>query len=544
MSTTRHSQEVPGASKSAESLRTDKNANNTWLLASFALTLFTLFIIGEGWQGTLDYPIGRGWQGALQPAPFGIFFTSKSLIMAMFLSAAATTGLWSLNKILQSGKQISKTTWYILCFSSIALAIGYESIRFLPRLEHPQFYAEDCSIFYKQAHDLGIYSIKLGYSGYQHFYQRIVALIAQFFPLRDGPTIFIAAFYLLQLYCWAMIWSKRHHFSTATRVFMTFLVVLAPSDGEVFLNLTNTNWTTPFALILLMTADPAHSKRALIFDSICLCVFIFSGVIGLLLLPIFICRWLLLRWKKLLQPGQTRQLLMYATFALLYATGLIIKTSQMTGGMEGFSSLWLQLTRFTLPTFFGSIHPDIYYPEFAAGGIMSMILLSLLIAVSLLKQSDTNLLSLQLILLYCAVLTRLASIYQGRECSINHLAYYNSNRYMYVPHLCLFWMMAIAVTSSRKGAIASICRGTATALLVIAILFNLKCFDIVKRWPEYDFAKSAQEYETTGKTIVPTPWDMQVPLDKSQRSHPEIPPIRGIGPFSIPNDQCPKYPNF
>jgi hypothetical protein len=58
---------------------------------------------------------------------------------------------------------------------------------------HPEFWAEDGVIWYSDAYTIGWHSLFSPHTGYLQTISRLVALVAQGFPLQWAPGIFVAA---------------------------------------------------------------------------------------------------------------------------------------------------------------------------------------------------------------------------------------------------------------------------------------------------------------------------------------------------------------
>src|SRR5512139_1888487 len=67
-------------------------------------------------------------------------------------------------------------------------------------LLHPQFWAEDGTLFFQQAFDSGFLSTVLQpASGYLHAFPRLVAGLSLLFPMEQAPLVFNLAAFAVQL---------------------------------------------------------------------------------------------------------------------------------------------------------------------------------------------------------------------------------------------------------------------------------------------------------------------------------------------------------
>lgn len=116
---------------------------------------------------------------------------------------------------------------------------------------HPQFIAEDGAIFFQEAKLFGLETLVLPYSGYLHLIPRMVALVANLFTTAAAPTFYIAASVAI------VIWSAAT-IATANLSYAWLLAPLcmaAPGGEETFGTLTNVQWLTQAALLLVITSS-------------------------------------------------------------------------------------------------------------------------------------------------------------------------------------------------------------------------------------------------------------------------------------------------
>lgn len=148
---------------------------------------------------------------------------------------------------------IIKNQW-LHFFSAIVVAL----LVLVPRLDGVEYYAgkylwaEDGSVFLNQSHELGIQAIYTSYAGYLHIYPRVIAQISLLFDLSWRPICFIIGWvtaYLILVHSIVRLFVLER-----LRLCMLYPVIalmsLQPNDGEVFFNITNSQWFLGAALCL------------------------------------------------------------------------------------------------------------------------------------------------------------------------------------------------------------------------------------------------------------------------------------------------------
>lgn len=155
-------------------------------------------------------------------------------------------------------------------------------------LADAQFWAEDGTVWFAQAHRLGLAALVRPESTYLQTVSRLVAWLATPLPLRWSPTAYAAAAFLIQLLvplffvserC-ATLWPRR-----AERFAFGCLLMVLPNTTEVYVNLTNSQWHLAMLAFLILQAAPAASIGAFWFDSAALALSALSGPFSILLLP-------------------------------------------------------------------------------------------------------------------------------------------------------------------------------------------------------------------------------------------------------------------
>lgn len=174
----------------------------------------------------------------------------------------------------------------------------------------PQFWAEDGQLFYAQAYNAGwLHPLFWSAGGYLHTVPRLIAAVAQFFPLIYAPLLFSLAAIIVQILPISMLLSGRLSAigSLPTRVLLSFLYLFLPNSSEIHANVTNIHWHLAVLAALVVLASPPRSTLSGIFDALAVLMGALTGPFAIMLvIPAF------LFWRKRREPWK---LILTLTFA-------------------------------------------------------------------------------------------------------------------------------------------------------------------------------------------------------------------------------------
>lgn len=153
---------------------------------------------------------------------------------------------------------------------------------------HPQFWAEDATIFFLQADSEGAAALLRPYGGYHHLLLRLIA--AAIAPLDAAlvPAGYFYASLAVTLGLAAALFSPRIDLSF--RPACALAIGLVPHSGEVIGNLTNLQWPAALGLIWLLLVRDAVGVRQRITDALLALVLGLTGVFSILFAPLFVYR--------------------------------------------------------------------------------------------------------------------------------------------------------------------------------------------------------------------------------------------------------------
>jgi hypothetical protein len=179
-------------------------------------------------------------------------------------------------------------------FQLIVFAIGFLIVfsRRPDALLNAQFFAEDGSIFYRDAYQLGLHSLLLTYGGYFHTLLRLTAVLARAFPFAWAPLILNLVGITIQVLPVNVFASSRFSYISPPIRLLAGLVYLGlPNSFEIHVTATNLQWHQALLACLLLLAEPAKTLGWRVFDAITLVLACLSSPMGILLLPVAALVW-------------------------------------------------------------------------------------------------------------------------------------------------------------------------------------------------------------------------------------------------------------
>lgn len=159
---------------------------------------------------------------------------------------------------------LARRNWaaWFLVFTASALVLA---LRAPDSLVHPQFWAEDGSVFFADQLHHGAPRLFLPYAGYLLLIPRAVAWIASAFSAFYAPAIYSYSALLIGAASIASLREMR--LGLGGFAFLLAPFALTPTNGEVFGTLTNVQWFTQFYEIVVVSRfidgrPPANTWRA------------------------------------------------------------------------------------------------------------------------------------------------------------------------------------------------------------------------------------------------------------------------------------------
>jgi hypothetical protein len=184
--------------------------------------------------------------------------------------------------------------WYIQ-FGIFLIACLITILRRIDIISYPQFWAEDGTVWYEDAYNLGVIQpFFIPVAGYLQTVSRLVGLISQIIPLVYAPLFFNVVAIGIKAVPVYLLFSTRFSKiipSLKTKFLLAFLYVSLPNTQEVFANVTNAQWFLALSAFMILVGESVYTKKEKIFDSVILILSGLSGPFVLFLLPILILKW-------------------------------------------------------------------------------------------------------------------------------------------------------------------------------------------------------------------------------------------------------------
>jgi len=365
----------------------------------------------------------------------------------------------------------SHTTGHRLFFYCVVIALA-AVVLFLRRpdsLLNPQFFAED-GIYFVDAYENGPMAILFPHDGYLHLLPRLVAAIALEFDPRWSPAFFNYAAYAVWLVLVAALFSSR--IDLPLKPLLALALVLVPHSGEVFGFLYNIQWPLALGLVLLLVTSDADTFMRRVFDC---AVALFCGLNGpysVFLLPAFLIRIVIRR---------SRESIILAVVVAMTAVvqGILVYHSRTMFARSGPIDLQWLLSVLSI-RLFGTFMAGYNLGQIPASAAYSAIGLGLMAILGLTAFRSGSWGKAQRMLLgawFCLIIpVALKFLHEVGAISVPM----NGDRYFFLPHVLLAWILIIHSDSFRKWG-----KPIGIAAIVIILAMNARTFQIE---PLHDYA--------------------------------------------------------
>lgn len=319
-------------------------------------------------------------------------------------------------------------------------------VALLPRIDSLDFFygkylwAEDGNVFLNQASDLGAAAILTPYAGYLHVYPRLIAAASQSFDLIHQPTALLAGwfgayFILLHSLLRSVFFQKKHiSYLALLPVFMA----LQPNYGEVFFNITNSQWLLGAALCLYAIADSEIYRSSSIRLAL-LFILSLTGPFSVVLIPILIVKLILRKDWLECKP-------IYLTIFLgsIIQLATLLSSDRVKSGAIN-SNSWEWVVSFLKILFFGANDTLTFLSAFSIWAILLY-----LISSNIYKERGVNThTQIALMLLITAFLLIVAGLFSHKANPSAIVALGGGNRYTWVPYVLILTSVTFLINSRK-----------------------------------------------------------------------------------------------
>lgn len=384
-------------------------------------------------------------------------------------------------------------------------------------ITNPQFWAEDGTFWYAQAHRFGgLAALTIPAAGYLQTFSRLAAAASLLVDLRWAPLVMNVLAVLAQSLAPLLLLSERFaHLMPDLRVraLAALLWIGAPNGFEIQSNVTNSQTHLAMLALLLFLAMPPHSALGRVTDVALLLLAGFAGPTCVLLVPVAALawwhdrrRWRLVLLIVLLVPASAQAAMYLTTGGFGRVTTALgatpLRLLQVLGGQ-----IFLA----------GTLGPDGYRalrwlgsPWYGAGAALLGVAGLLVVARTLVVSRSV---ALRLFVLFAALelAVALASPAIGGEPRWESMRVPEAGIRYYAPPI-LAWLAILLWGAARDPSPAArlLSRATLGAVLLVGLPLDWR----VEPRPDLDFAAHAARYDAAPpgtEVTIPIPprgWTM------------------------------------
>jgi hypothetical protein len=358
---------------------------------------------------------------------------------------------------------------------------------------HPQFWAEDGTVFFLGAHSRGPSALFDAYAGYLHLIPRATAWFAELLPYEIIPELYFGVSVALTLVtCWLAL-SPR--LDLPFKPLLALAVVAVPHDGEVWGTLTNVQWVASLGMLLLALMHRA--RKWLPVEALYLLAIGLSGPFSILALPVYV-----LVYQVRTNPDNAILTGVTATCALIQGA-YVVSHPTSVAPVPYDPALWWEvpLTR-TWGSLIGGSGP-----VFHAADSFVLFVIAVATVLWFVVCERTNRLERAALALFLAA-TLFGPLWRTRAAlgGLLPIADNNGDRYFYIPKVLLLWLMILVIDKLKV-------RGFAALGLALAAITTLRDPSReprrVKPWDAY--AAELRHGEAVDIPINPESWVVRVP---------------------------------
>jgi hypothetical protein len=410
----------------------------------------------------------------------------------------------------------SESLWAIP--SVLVIATVVLLVRKPDALLHPQFWAEDGTVFFLENYLYGATAIMLPYAGYLHMVPRLTAAAAAALaPPSAAPLIYNVCALVVTLVVVGSVFSKRLRMDYKPLVALA--VVLVPMyQGEVFLTITNAQWILAALLVVVLmkdTPDTTHGGAGVqtALDVLAIIVCGLTGPFIVFLAPLFAFRWFRDRtWPRTLL---TLAVVAVAAIQVMFLLNSSEAASALPSVAQILDRTGILVYRMSSGLFVGTTMTSIVrrlpptirlVPPLAAALLYVAVILALPRLPAPARSSYVNACLGVHFLMLLSVLYRLKA-----DDEVLGLMYLGQ-RYFYIPMLMIAW----ALISLLPCAIRPIGRGAAVLLLLVlfaSVTSGFRATPFVDyQWESYSRMIGAK---TVDVPLNPLSWSILLPARES-----------------------------
>ena len=355
----------------------------------------------------------------------------------------------------QTGSTVRRRS---IALGTLAAVVLILILRKPDSLRNPQFFAEDGTIFFIGARQLGLAAFHTPYGGYLHLLPRCVAWAAAFFDPLLAPTIYNVAALCFDAEAIAVLFSRRVRLPAKPALALAFALV--PHTDEVFLSLANLQWCVALVLVMLLISDDGATAAQRWCDRGALALCGLTGPFLCFLFPLFVLRSALRRTREsaILAVLALLACAVQASYLYGYRGHFIQSTAIDPSGLMAyvaarlFGTFWMGYGMTILPG-----------PLWIAMGVA----VAAAAAWASLRRGEWRLSRAMLALAWLCLVIPVAVKFRYDASAIGFPG--NGDRYFFLPHVLLAWLLVVACVQFEGWR-----RLVPAALLAASLAVNLR----------------------------------------------------------------------
>jgi len=310
---------------------------------------------------------------------------------------------------------------FILLFSISILFFRSDGVYFLGQY----LWAEDGSVFLNQMNEWGGASIWKPYAGYLHLYPRLILLFSSGFDLVYKPVVLLMGWFLSYIFMTAVF--VRQGINLGLKLpailMLTTLIAFQPNYGEVFFNITNSQWMLGLGFSILVLSVVGEYKFSIV-KFVCIVLLGLTGPFSIILTPLLVLKALIIKDLK-------SNLWVYLTILGCALIQLTILVNSDRGVSESISlDPWAWYISFSKIVLFGV--NDI-------AKMISALIFWMVIIYFIINKSETENNRIILLTLLAAILFIIAAMFSSKSDPMAIAFLGSGNRYSFIPYGLIFF---------------------------------------------------------------------------------------------------------
>lgn len=381
-------------------------------------------------------------------------------------------------------------------FLVLMIAVAILFVRKTDAFVHPQFWAEDGTVFFQDQVNQGFSAIVKPFAGYLNLVSRLIALMADaFFPYSAAPAVYDYSSLLAVLVVILNIYSPR--LVMDNKALLSLSIVLVPHFGnEVFMNAANVNWILAVLLLVVLfkeAPDRRFGNLALqvVSDVTAMVLCGFSGPLIVFLSPFFV-------WRFYIQKSRCN--LCLAVVAVLIAATQSVFVSRQNSliaevlqpGVPAVDYWSVAGQRLFGNLFLGSTLPFCLNPYILCG--CGVLVLSSVVRLGVQCGKGRQI----FVFLAFSAMIVLTTFLKFKPFLDELLSPENGARYFYVPYVMFTWALILCLNKRRKQESAM-----AGFLLVVILFSSLASGFHSQPLKDFHWSQYSRLISKNHKTIIP-----------------------------------------